>query len=55
MSLTINQINNNVIEVMLIPETVQRTCFQFREVGDIVNVEVDMIAKYVERLSNPVN
>jgi len=38
------------LEVSLIPETLQRTTLGTRDPGDVVNLEVDMIAKYVERL-----
>jgi riboflavin synthase len=37
-------------EVSLIPETLQRTTLGSKQPGDVVNLEVDMIAKYVERL-----
>jgi riboflavin synthase len=37
-------------EVCLIPETLKRTTMGTREPGDVVNLEVDVIAKYVERL-----
>jgi riboflavin synthase len=37
-------------EVSLIPETLRRTTLGRREPGEVVNLEVDMIAKYVERL-----
>ena len=37
-------------EVSLIPETLARTTLGTIEVGDVVNIEVDVIAKYVERL-----
>jgi riboflavin synthase len=37
-------------EVSLIPETLARTTLGDRSVGDSVNIEVDVIAKYVERL-----
>ena len=37
-------------EVCLIPETLKRTTLGTRAAGDIVNLEVDVIAKYVERL-----
>jgi riboflavin synthase len=37
-------------EVCLIPETLKRTTMGSRAPGDIVNLEVDVIAKYVERL-----
>jgi len=38
------------IEVSLIPETLQRTTLGGKQAGEVVNLEVDMIAKYVERL-----
>jgi riboflavin synthase len=38
------------IEVSLIPETLGRTTMGRKQPGDAVNLEVDMIAKYVERL-----
>jgi riboflavin synthase len=37
-------------EVSLIPETIARTTLGVSKVGDLVNLEVDVIAKYVERL-----
>jgi len=41
--------------VSLIPETLARTTLGFRQPGDAVNLEVDVIAKYVERMLGPVN
>jgi riboflavin synthase len=38
------------LEVSLIPETLQRTTLGRKQAGDLVNLEVDVIAKYVERL-----
>jgi riboflavin synthase len=38
------------IEVSLIPETLERTTLGRKQAGETVNLEVDMIAKYVERL-----
>ena len=51
-SLTVGTINdsNNVLTVWLIPETLERTNLSSKSAGDIVNVEVDVLAKYVERL-----
>jgi riboflavin synthase len=37
-------------EVSLIPETLARTTLGTKQPGEVVNLEVDMIAKYVERL-----
>jgi riboflavin synthase len=39
-------------EVCLIPETLKRTTMGIRQPGETVNLEVDVIAKYVERLLN---
>jgi riboflavin synthase len=39
-------------EVCLIPETLKRTTMGGRQPGEVVNLEVDVIAKYVERLLN---
>ncbi len=39
-------------EVCLIPETLKRTTMGTRQPGEVVNLEVDVIAKYVERLLN---
>ena len=51
-SLTVGEINdaNNVVTVWLIPETLERTNLSTLLPGDLINVEVDALAKYVERL-----
>ena len=51
-SLTVGEINdsNNVVTVWLIPETLERTNLSSKKTGDLINVEVDVLAKYVERL-----
>ena len=51
-SLTVGEINdsNNVVTVWLIPETLERTNLAAKQPGDLINVEVDVLAKYVERL-----
>jgi len=49
-SLTVNEVASNRFGVNLIPHTIGATTFQHKRVGDAVNVEVDMIARYVERL-----
>ncbi len=38
------------LEVSLIPETLERTTLGGKQAGEVVNLEADMIAKYVERL-----
>ena len=51
-SLTVGGIDdsNNVVTVWLIPETLENTNLSTKSAGDLVNVEVDVLAKYVERL-----
>jgi riboflavin synthase len=49
-SLTVNGVAGNSFEVALIPHTVAVTTFRERIVGDRVNLEVDLMARYVERL-----
>jgi riboflavin synthase len=49
-SLTVNEVAGNVFAVNLIPHTIAATTFQHRRVGDAVNIEVDLVARYVERL-----
>ena len=51
-SLTVGEINDesNVLTVWLIPETLERTNLSTLLPGDLINIEVDVFAKYVERL-----
>lgn len=51
-SLTVGGIDDatNVVTVWLIPETLERTNLSTMKPGDLINVEVDVLAKYVERL-----
>jgi riboflavin synthase len=49
-SLTVVAVDGDDVAVSLIPETLQRTTWGSKDVGATVNVEVDVIAKYVERL-----
>ena len=49
-SLTVNGIDDDGFEVALIPHTVAHTAFSATQVGDAVNLEVDLVARYVERL-----
>jgi riboflavin synthase len=49
-SLTVAALDGNEVTIGLIPETLQRTTLGHRNAGDAVNVEVDVMAKYVERL-----
>lgn len=49
-SLTVNAVDGDGFEVALIPHTVSHTAFSQTKVGDPVNLEVDLVARYVERL-----
>lgn len=49
-SLTVNEVGGNRFGVNLIPHTVEHTAFSARRPGDTVNIEVDVVARYVERL-----
>lgn len=49
-SLTVASVEGNRVTVSLIPTTLQETTLGELQVGDAVNVEVDVIAKYVERM-----
>jgi len=49
-SLTVNEVDAAGFEVALIPHTVAHTAFHALREGDPVNIEVDLLARYVERL-----
>lgn len=49
-SLTVNAADATGFEVNLVPHTVANTAFSATAVGDAVNLEVDLVARYVERL-----
>jgi riboflavin synthase len=49
-SLTVSRIDDTSFEVSLIPETLERTNLGGTSVGRTVNLEVDVVAKYVEKL-----
>lgn len=49
-SLTVNAVDDEGFEVALVPHTVAHTAFAETAVGEGVNLEVDLVARYVERL-----
>lgn len=49
-SLTVNEAEGTRFGVNLIPHTVEHTSFHARKAGDAVNIEVDVVARYLERL-----
>ena len=49
-SLTVSAVGQDYFEVSLIPTTLELTTLGRKRIGDLVNLEVDVLAKYVERL-----
>ena len=49
-SLTVNSIENDTFSVNIIPQTIQETTLRQARIGQHVNIEVDLIARYLERL-----
>jgi riboflavin synthase len=49
-SLTVNAIDDEGFEVALVPHTLAHTAFGQTRVGDPVNLEIDLVARYLERL-----
>lgn len=50
-SLTVAEIHGDEVGVALIPHTLKNTCLRSKKPGDYLHVEVDMLAKYVEKLA----
>lgn len=51
-SLTVAAVEGDEVEVALIPHTVENTTLKTKKVDDYLHVEVDLLAKYVEKLSS---
>ena len=49
-SLTVAYVDNTCFKVSIIPHTIDKTALHSKRVGDIVNLENDMVGKYVEKL-----
>jgi len=49
-SLTIAQVKEEVISLAVIPHTAEHTTLRYKQIGDEVNVETDLLGKYVQRL-----
>lgn len=54
-SLTVVDVLSNSFNVSIIPHTYKNTTLGFKNTGDKVNIEVDILAKYVEKLLNKEN
>ena len=48
-SLTIASVKDNLINIAIIPHTYENTCLKSLKMGDLVNIEVDILAKYIEK------
>ncbi len=49
-SLTVNEVHGNTFELNIIPHTLAATTLNELEIGNRVNLEVDVVARYIERL-----
>ena len=49
-SLTVVSAEDNYLRVSVIPHSIQMTTLGFKNVGDIVNIEIDVLARYIERI-----
>jgi len=49
-SLTIAKLDGSKVGISLIPHTWHNTIIQYKKIGDKVNVEIDVLAKYIEKL-----
>ncbi len=49
-SLTVNEVEENIFGVNIIPHTWEKTTLSLKSVGDSLNVEIDMLARYVTRM-----
>ena len=51
-SLTVNEVYTDEFSVMVIPHTYSNTIFRNYKIGSILNTEIDILAKYIEKLGN---
>lgn len=52
-SLTVTYVTNNDFEVSLIPETIKNTNLSALKIGDVVNIEYDILGKYIQKFTQP--
>lgn len=52
-SLTVAKVSENDFSVSIIPHTAQQTILSYKKVGDIVNLENDIVGKYIEKFTCP--
>ncbi|GJL84952.1 MAG: riboflavin synthase subunit alpha [Micavibrio sp.] len=51
-SLTVNEVENDIFSVNIIPHTWEKTTLGLKNTGDVLNIEIDMLARYVARMLN---
>lgn len=51
-SLTVNEVNKEAFSVNLIPHTLKHTTFQFKKPKDKVNLEIDILSRYIARMQD---
>lgn len=49
-SLTVNEAEDDIFSVNIIPFTWEKTTFQYMKAGDKVNLEIDILARYIEKI-----
>ncbi len=49
-SLTVNELSNTYLELTIIPHTFENTNLRYKKAGEYVNIEVDVLGKYVEKM-----
>lgn len=49
-SLTVNEVSNDSFSVNIIPHTLEKTTFYLLNLGDVVNIEIDVLMRYLDRL-----
>ncbi len=50
-SLTINKIMINEFEILIIPHTLKNTNLIYLKTGDLINIELDILSKYIKKIS----
>lgn len=54
-SLTLSEINNSYFSVEIIPHSLETTNLKYLKIGERVNLELDMLAKYLSNLAQPIH
>ena len=52
-SLTINEVESNALRLNLIPHTLSATNLQYLDKSDLVNMEIDLVARYLSKMVQP--